>query len=285
MRAASPGKSQEEYAMQRRALIAAALAIPATARAQPADAAARAELAPEGRLRVGIGVGPVASAFWAMRQPDGSARGVTVTLAEEAARRLAVPLDLLPYDSSSAVLEAGTATPPAWTLSFMPVDAERAARLSFGPDYYLSVSTYLVRADSPIRHAEDANRAGVRIFGITGTTTLRAAQRAHARASFTGLASVDAVLERFRAHEVDAIALGRESLETLVARLPGTRIVEGHFHALGTAIVVPRGRAASLAWATAFIESAKQDGTVRRALDGMMIRGPVAPAGSRSAGA
>jgi polar amino acid transport system substrate-binding protein len=271
--------------MRRRALIAASLVTPFAAHAQPADAAARAELLADGHLVVGIGVGPVASAFWAMRQPDGSARGVSVALAEEAARRLGVPLTLRPYDSSSAVLEAGTATPPAWTLSFMPVDAERAARLSFGPDYYLSVSTYLVRADSPIRHADDANREGVRVFGITGTTTLRAAQRAHPRASFTGLASVDAVLERFARGEVDAIALGRESLDTLTARIPGTRIVEGHFHALGTAIVVPRGRAAALAWATAFIESAKQDGTVRRALDGMAIGGPVAPAGSRTAGA
>jgi len=269
--------------MLRRTLLFTTLAFPALA--QPADAAARAELAPDGRLRVGLGVGPVASAFWAMRQPDGSARGVTVTLAQDAARRLDLPLDLIQFDSSSAVLAAGTASPPGWGLSFMPVDAERAAVLSFGPDYYLSVSTYLVRADSPIRHADDANRGGVRVFGITGTTTLRAAQRNHARASFTGLASVDAVLERFARGEVDAIALGRESLDTLVARIPDTRIVDGHFHALGTAVVVPRGRTAALAWATAFIETAKQDGTVRRALDGMRINGPVAPAGSRTAGA
>lgn len=271
--------------MHRRTLIAAAALAPLGAQAQPADAATRAELLPTGTLRVGIGVGPVASAFWALRQPDGSARGVSVSLAEEAARRLGVPLTLLPFASSGAVVEAGAVAEPAWDLSFMPVDAERVARLSFGPDYYLSVSTYLVPAGSTLRHADDANREGVRVFGVANTTTIRAAARAHPRATVTGLSSVDEVLARMAQGEVDAVALGRESLDSLLPRLPGARILEGHFHALGTAVVVPRGRMLSLAWASAFIESAKKDGTVRRALDAMNISGPVAPAGSRTAGA
>ena len=81
---------------------------------------------------------------------------MTVTLAEEAARRLGAPLDLVQYPSSGAATEAGAADPPGWTLSFMPVDAERAARLAFGPDYYLSVSTYLVPAGSTLRTAKAA---------------------------------------------------------------------------------------------------------------------------------
>ncbi len=253
--------------------------------APPADAAARAELLPTGSLRVGIGVGPVASAFWAMRQPDGSARGVTVALAEDAARRLGVPLALQLYNSSGEVVEAGAVAMPAWDLSFMPVDAERVARLAFGPDYYLSVSTYLVPAGSALRQVDEVNREGVRVFGVANTTTIRAAQRAHPRATITGATSVDEVLARMARGEVDAVALGRESLDSLLPRLPGARILEGHFHALGTAVVVPRNRPLALAWVTAFIETAKQDGTVRRALDGMRIGGPVAPAGSRTAGA
>lgn len=270
--------------MKRRSLLAATLLAPA-ARAQPIDAAGRAELLAGPELRVGIGVGPVASAFWARQEPDGGVRGVTVALAEEAARRLGVTLRLVRYPSSGAVTEAGTGNPPGWDLSFMPVDAERAARVAFGPDYYLSVSTYLVPAGSTLRHADDANREGVRVWGVANTTTIRAAQRAHPRAGFTGATSVDEVLAAMARGEVDAVALGRESLESLLPRLPGARILDGHFHALGTAVAVPRGRPLALAWASAFIESAKADGTVRRALDAMGIGGPVAPAGSRTAGA
>jgi polar amino acid transport system substrate-binding protein len=265
-------------------MLGAALALAAgRAGAQPADAATRAELLPTGALRVGIGVGPVASAFWATRGADGQPRGVTLVLAEDAARRLGVPLVLQPYASSGEVTEAGARA--AWDLSFMPVDPQRAAQLNFGPDYYLFTSTYLVPAGSAIRSLEEVNRPGVRVFGVANTTTIRAAQRAQAQASFTGLTSVDEILARLAAGEVDAIALGRESLDSLLPRLPGARILDGHFHATGTAVAVPRGKPLSHAWATAFMESAKADGTVRRALDSMGLSGPVAPPGSRTAGA
>jgi polar amino acid transport system substrate-binding protein len=276
--------------MLRRSLLAAA-ALAATrpillpgAFAQPADAATRAQLLPTGRLRVGIGVGPAASAFWAMRQPDGSARGVTVALAQEAANRLGVPLDLLLLNSSGEVVEAGAIAEPRWDLSFMPVDAERVARLDFGPDYYLSTSTYLAPAGSPLTSVAGANTPGIRLWGVANTTTIRASQRHAPQATHTAAASLDQVMAAIARGEVDGVALGRESLDSLLPRLPGARILDGHFHALGTAIVVPRNRPLSHAWATAFIESAKADGTVRRALDGMSIAGPVAPAGSRTAG-
>ncbi len=272
--------------MKRRMLLGATLALGAMpARAQGVDAATRAELLPTGALRVGIGVGPVASAFWAMRQPDGSAKGVTVVLAEEAAKRLGVTLALLPMASSGEVTNAGAGPNPAWDLSFMPVDAERAARLAFGPDFYLSTSTYLVPAGSTLTRVEQVNAPGVRVLGVANTTTIRAAQRAHPLATFTMTVGADEMVERLRRGEADAVALGRESLDSLLPRLPGARIVEGHFHALGTAIAVPRGRPLALAWARDFIEEAKRDGTVRRALDSMGIGGPVAPAGSFTAGA
>ena len=65
--------------------------------------------------------------------------------------------------------------------------------------------------------------------------------------------------------------------------MPGSRILYGHFHAAGTAVAVPKGKPAALAYVTAFIEEAKQNGLVRRALDGMGFKDSlVAPAGSRS---
>jgi polar amino acid transport system substrate-binding protein len=264
-------------------LVGMAALAPPPAAAQQADAATRAELLPTGRLRVGVGIGPAASAFWATRGPDGQPRGVTLVLAEEAARRLGAPLEVQPYNSSGEVTEAGARG--AWDLSFMPVDPQRAAMLEFGPDYFLFTSTYLVPAGSAIRSIAEVDRPGVRVFGVANTTTIRAAQRAQPNATFTGATGVDEVLERMARGEVDAVALGRESLESLLPRLPGARILDGHFHATGTAVAVPRGRPLAHGWASAFIESAKADGTVRRALDSVGIAGPVAPSGSRSAGA
>jgi polar amino acid transport system substrate-binding protein len=71
--------------------------------------------------------------------------------------------------------------------------------------------------------------------------------------------------------------MGRESLESLAVKLPGARVLDGHFHAAGVAPAVPKERPAALAYVTAFIEEAKAEGAVRRILDRHGIKGVVAP--------
>jgi polar amino acid transport system substrate-binding protein len=259
--------------------LALALIISVIAPSYADDAAVRQELAPTGKLRVGIGVAPVSSAFWATKDAGGQPRGVTVELGKALARKLGVPLELLPYNSSGEVTEAGAAA--QWDVSFMPVDAERAKKVEFGPNYYLFVSTYLVPPNSPIQTIDQVDREGVRVVGVVNTTTIRSAERALKAARVTGAKSVDEILDMLKAGTADAVALGRESLESLTPRLPGSRILAGHFHATGVAVAVPKNKPVSLAYVTAFIEEAKASGVVRKALDDNNIKGPVAAPGSR----
>jgi polar amino acid transport system substrate-binding protein len=240
------------------------------------------ELAPTGKLRVGIGVAPVSSAFWSTRDAaSGQPRGVPVELGTALAQKLGVPVEFMAYNSSGEVTEAGASA--SWDVSFMPADAERAKKVEFGPNYYLFVSTYLVPPGSAIRTIDEVDRQGVRVIGIDNTTTIRSAQRALKNAQVSGAKSVDEILDLVRAGKADAVALGRESLESLVEKLPGARILDGHFHATGVAVAVPKNRPAALGYVTTFIEDAKGNGVVRRALDNNGIKGAVAPAGSRSA--
>jgi polar amino acid transport system substrate-binding protein len=235
------------------------------------------EVAPGGVLRVGIGVGPVPSAFWATRDPaNGEPRGVTVDLARAMAQDLGVPLRLVAYANSGEVTAAGPKG--EWDVAFMPVDEVRARMVDFGPAYYLTESTYLVAAGSPIRALADVDRPGVRVAGVDGTTTTRSAQRSLKHNTVKNYRTADELFEAMRAGNADAIALGRESLAGLQAKLPGSRILDGHFQATGTAVAVPKGRSAALAYVSAFVEQAKKDGTVRRALDAAGLKGsPVAP--------
>jgi polar amino acid transport system substrate-binding protein len=257
-----------------------ALVISVIAPSYADDAAVRRELAPTGKLRVGIGVAPASSAFWATKDPaGGQPRGVTVELGTALAQKLGVPLELMVYNSSGEVTEAGAAA--QWDVSFMPADAERAKKVDFGPNYYQFVSTYLVPPDSPIRTIDQVDRAGVRVVGVANTTTIRSAERALKAATVSGAKSVDEILDMLKAGTADAVALGRESLESLQPRLPGARILDGHFHATGVAVAVPKNKPASLAYVTAFIEEAKASGLVRKALDASNIKGPVAAPGSR----
>jgi polar amino acid transport system substrate-binding protein len=262
----------------RSVLAAAVLALAISARAD--DAAARRELLPTGALRVGVGVGPAKTAFWSVKDPaSGNPSGVAVDLGARLAAKLGAPVVYVAYANSGALTESSDKG--EWDAAFLPVDAERIKKVDFGPNYYLFVSTYLVAPGSAIRTLADVDRAGVRVAGVENTTTIRSARRTLKNVEVTGVGSGDALFGLLRDGRADAVTMGRDGLESLAARLPGTRVLDGHFHAAGTAPAVPKGRPAALAYVTTFIEETKADGTVRRILDAHGIKGAVAPAGSR----
>jgi polar amino acid transport system substrate-binding protein len=246
------------------------------------DQRTRELLAPTGSLRVAVAVGSAISAVWTRRDAEtGQLRGPTVDLARHIAERLGIPLTLVEYASSGEIIE--TASSGTWDVSFAPVDAERKTLVDFGPKYFLGESTYMVPAGSPIISIEEVDRKGVRVLGVENTATIRSARKSLKNTSAIGLQGLDVALERFRNGEVDALALGKESLRSLLPRFPGARMLDGHFHAAGTAVAVPKGHTEALKIISGMIEDLKGDGTVRKVFDAHgMETATVAPAGSHS---
>lgn len=245
-------------------------------------ASALVELAPTGRLRAAVAVGDAASAVWNIRDAaSGEIRGVAADLARAMAERLGLPLELTGYKSSAAIIEA--ADSGTWDIGFTPVDAERKKRVDFSTDYFLGDSTYMIRAGLPVTTLAQLDSASVRIVGIEGTATLRAARASLRNTTAQGLAQLDEALAMFGRGEVDALALGRESILSLLPRFPGAHVLKEHFLATGTAVAVPKGRPEALALVTGFIEGAKTDGTLRAILDRNGLSGAaVPPLGSRA---
>jgi polar amino acid transport system substrate-binding protein len=247
-------------------LIAALSSAIAVTGAFGADAGDARDVAPTGTLRVAIAVGPAASAFWATRDPaTGKPGGVTVELAKAAADRLHVPLQLVEYLSSDDIAAAGAKD--AWDVSFMPAEARRAQFVDQGPAYVAYTSNYLVRAGSDIRSVAELDRAGVRVGCIEGTSTSRTVAKSLRLATVTTFAKADTAADLIGKGELDALAMGTEAVEGLARKLPGTRVLDGVIQSTGVVVVVPKGHAAAGAWATQFLQDAKADGTVRRALD------------------
>lgn len=231
----------------------------------PARAEDIREIAPTGSLRVAVGVGPAPSAFWATKDPaTGKARGVTVELAKAATDRLHVPLQLVEYPNSDEIAAAGKND--AWDISFMPADPERAKIVDHGPAYVAYESGYLVRAGSDIRSAADVDRDGIRVGAIDGTSTSRTVANSLKHAHYDHY-KADVAAELIGKGQLDAIAMGMEALNDLSRKLPGTRVLPEVIQSTGVVIVVPKGHDAVGKWAAQFLENAKADGTVRRALD------------------
>ncbi len=240
------------------------------------------EIAPTGTLRVGVAVGPSPSPMWATKDPaSGRPRGVTVDLGTAFAQALGVPAEIVVHASSGEITEALAAG--RLDVGFMPVDEERKRMLGIGTNYALGESTYLVAPGSAITTIAEVDRPGVRVLGVENTTTIRAARRMLKRATVSGSKGSDGIVGRVKAGEVDAVALGRDTLEDFATEIPGARVLDGHFWAVGYAIAVRKDKPAALAAATDFIERAKADGTVQRAFAAAKLKDPVlAPAGSRS---
>src|SRR5690242_16646175 len=100
------GKPTQLQAPMRRIGIVGAVMMAMVAGGMAADdEATRKELAPTGKLRVAIAVGPAASALWCVRDgATGKARGVPVELGIALAQKLNVPVDLVEYDSSGKII-------------------------------------------------------------------------------------------------------------------------------------------------------------------------------------
>src|SRR6267143_2176536 len=116
------------------------------------------DLAPTGRLRAAINLG---NPVLAQKDPaSDELRGVSVDLARELGRRLAVPAELIAYDAAGKVTDA--VKTGAWDIAFVAIDPARATEIAFTPPYVVIEGTYLVAADSPLRTIADVDREGVR---------------------------------------------------------------------------------------------------------------------------
>jgi polar amino acid transport system substrate-binding protein len=232
------------------------------------------ELAPTGKLRVGVVYAPTMSTFFVLKEGD-KARGVTVDLGDALAKKHNLPVEFVLYPNSGQAVDAVESG--AVDVSFMPVDDERRKRLAIGPDYVRAESTYMVTAASGAKTVEDVDKSGMRVIGIANTTTIRAAARTLKNTTISPVTSVGDAMTALKEGKADAFALGRDSLPPYVKQVAGSRITDGHFQQMGIAIAVPKERPAALAAITEFMNTAKKDGTVRKALDKGGFEDPVAP--------
>ncbi len=244
-----------------------------------ADTAVLQQLAPTGKLRLAIAVAPTPSAQFAIKDGD-TYKGVAVTLGGALAQKLGVPLEIVPHKASGEI--QNSAADNTWDVAFLPVDAERKKFVDFGNAYHLLQSTFLVAPGSKINSISDANAKGVGIGGVANTATFRAATKATPNATHIEFAGVDAATAAMNEKRIEAIALSRESLSGLVGKIPGSRILDDAFLNSSTAVCLPKGKPAALAYVSGFIEEAKASGLVRRALDDMGLKASqVAPAGMK----
>jgi polar amino acid transport system substrate-binding protein len=239
-----------------------------------AVSAVRSELAPSGRLRVGVNSGNflLVTAYITGAEPQGPAPD----LARELGRRLGVPVDFVVYDTAGRLADAVTAG--VWDVAFLGAEPQRAGEIAFTAAYLEIPATYLVPAGSPIRTIADVDREGVRIAVADKSAYELYLTRHIQHATLRRVTGIDASLQLFLAEKLEVLAGLKPRLLMDVASLPGARLLHGQFTAVQQAIGTPRTRMAAMPFLRHFVEDAKASGLVAAAIARHGVQGiSVAP--------
>lgn len=221
------------------------------------------DIAPTGKLRVGINLGNV---VLAQKSAAGELGGISVDLARELGKRLGVPVELIEFKAagqSFAAMGKGNLD-----LAFFAIEPKRAAEVTFSPPYAIIDGAYMVAKDSPLNTPADVDRPGIRVgvglgsaYDLFLTRTLKNATIVRAKVG-GGQASIDL----FYSEKLDASAGVRQPLEAHAKTNPNVRVMKQPFMAIRQAMGVPPGRPLAARYVRDFIEEMKKNGFVAAGL-------------------
>ena len=237
-------------------------------------AAVRAELAPTGKLRVGINYGN----FLLVNQDpaSGEYRGIAVDLGRELGRRLGVPVDLVAFATAGKLADAAKAG--AWDVAFLGNEPQRAGEIAFSPAYLEIEAGYLVAAGSTIRTMAEVDRKGVRIATAVNSAYDLYLSRTLEQATLVRAQGIQASYDIFVKDKLEVLSGLKPRLVTDAETLPGSCVLDGRFTVVQQSVGTPQGRPAGAKYLGEFARDVKTSGLVAQAIARHAVRGvSVAP--------
>ena len=119
----------------------------------------RNELAPSGKLRVGLNYGNFLLVL--KDSPDGSPTGIAPDLGRELGKRLGVPVEFVKFQQAGQLADG--VRDGKCEVGFLGAEPQRANEIAFTRAYLEIPVTFLVPAGSKIKNIADVDRDGVRI--------------------------------------------------------------------------------------------------------------------------
>jgi polar amino acid transport system substrate-binding protein len=220
------------------------------------------DLAPTGRLRAAINLGNI---VLAQRGDDGAPKGITVDLANELARRIGYPLDLVTFDAAGKAFEALKGG--ACDIGFIAIEPVRAAELEFTAPYVIIEGAYMVPTDSPLKSLAEVDKPGIRIAVGLGSAYDLFLSRTIKNATLVRAPTGPAALAMFLKDKLEVAANVRQPLVAYAKTNPDMRMIAGRFMEIRQAMAVPKGHVAAANYLRAFLEELKASGFVADALE------------------
>jgi polar amino acid transport system substrate-binding protein len=231
--------------------------------------APRAELAPSGKLRVGINH----SNFLLVNpgSPHGAPKGIAPDLALELGKRLDVPVEFISFDGAGKTADA--IRDAAVDVGFIASEAERANVIEFSSAYLELPATYLVPGGSALRSIEDVDKPGVRIAVSNRSAYDLYLSRTLKNAELVRAEGIPASVKLFVDQKLDALAGLKPGLLADAPKIPGSRVLDGQFTAVQQSIGVPKKRSGAAKYLREFVEDAKRSGLVAQLVEKHGVKG------------
>lgn len=250
-------------------LFAYLIALSVGVHAAPVSPEVLAEIAPTGKLRVGINIGNL---LLTGKNPiSGKPQGIPFDLATELGKRLNVPVEITTFDSAGKL--ADSAKCGVWDIAFLGIEPERAEVIQFSDAYAEIQSTYLVPAGSTLKHANDVDRDGVRIaisdksaYDLYLTRHLHHASLVRVP-GVAGVPGLEGAFNVFAGEKLEALAGLKPVLLVYAEKLPGSRVLDGEINIVKQAIGTQKGRKASVKYLNEFIADIKSNGFIKTTLE------------------
>ena len=235
------------------------------------SSAARAELAPGGKLRVGLNYGNFLLVL--KDGPGGEPRGIAPDLGRELAKRVGVPLEFVRFDQAGKLADA--VKDGKCDVGFLGAEPQRANEIAFTVAYLEIPVTFLVPAGSPIKAIADVDRAGVRIAVADRSAYDLFLSRNIKQAVLVRAQGIDGSYELFVREKLDVLAGLKPRLVSDAEKLPGSRILDGQITGVQQAVGTPKARAAAAQFLSTFVEDLKRSGLVKQIAAQHGVRGVV----------
>ena len=236
------------------------------------DFSTLSSFAPTATLRVGINLG---NPILANEEPNTKRLyGVTIDIANEIGKRISLPVQLTPFKTAGATVDAVKAG--EIDLVFVAIDPVRGADISYTPAYIQIEGAYMVKADSTINNNEEVDAVGNEIVVGKGSAYDLHLSREIKNATLLRAASSQAVVDDFMSGQGNVAAGVKQQLESDAKRYEGLRMLPGRFMVINQAIGIPKARThyeGTTTYLSHVINELKQSGFIADAMKRHNIQG------------
>jgi polar amino acid transport system substrate-binding protein len=221
------------------------------------------QLAPRGVLRAAINLSnPL---LVTGRDTNGDPAGIAPDLAREIAQRLCVPCELVSFNAPHEIADSAQAD--VWDIGLIGADPARAQHMAFTAGYVEIEAGYLVAKDTGLAAVSDVDRPGVRLAVVAGTAYDLWLTREIKHATLIRSRTHADAREAFVKQQFEVLTGLKAQLIADAPGLPGSRVLDGHFAAVGQAVGLRRVHQEGHAFLSAYIEEAKSVGLIKRLIE------------------